>query len=319
MLLHHVFKKPPPRRGRIYMRRWRVEIMDRGNLLYVAGKHDVGKTTFIEKLLAVLAKRGIITSVIKDIHVDGFCIDSEGKDTWRHWKAGASIVVARGLDETDILVKRQMALDEICPVVASADIVIAEGFKELHGRKVIVARAPTDYAEMKALVNVEDDVWGVAGPFVDGGLYSDAYAALSSPASLEALADRLEPHAKQARLHRNRLAMPMEAASCTLAIDGTAIEMKQYVAETLKNIIVGTIASLHWNTKVPVDRIDVAIGKDEGGAGWVAGVELNGNPISIKEFVQQAIAGAMLGYITTLKLPGDISVSRAAEILVKIE
>ena len=68
--------------------------------------------------------RGISTAVIKDIHLEGFCIDQDGKDTWRHWKAGASTVVARGLDETDILVKWCMALEEILPAVETADLVI---------------------------------------------------------------------------------------------------------------------------------------------------------------------------------------------------
>ncbi len=292
--------------------------MDAGNVLFVVGKHEVGKTTFIENLLPVLVKRGISTAVIKDIHIEGFCIDQEGKDTWRHWKAGASTVVARGLDETDILVKRRMAIEEILPAVEPADLVIAEGFKELHGRKVIVAREAADLAEIEALMTESDAVWGVAGPVVDGGHYSGKFPALSDAASLEALADRLEPMAKLQRLKRNRLVMPMEAAACKVSIDGTPVDMKSYVADTLKNVILGAIASLHWNVKMPVARVDVSLGKAEGDDSWAAGVELNGNPISIKEFVQQAIAGVVLGYVATLRLPGDITVTRAREVLVSI-
>ena len=292
--------------------------MDAGNVLFVVGKHEVGKTTFIEKLLPVLVKRDISIAVIKDIHLEGFCIDQEGKDTWRHWKAGASIVVARGLDETDILVKRRMAIEEILPAVETVDLVIAEGFREFHGRKVIVARDAADLAEMEALVTDADAVWGVAGPFVDGGHYSGKFPALSDAASLEAIADRLEPLAKQQCLKRNRLVMPMGAAACKLTIDGTPVEMKYYVAETLKNVILGAIASLHWNVKVPIAQVDVSLGKGEGEDSWAAGVELNGNPIALKEFVQQAIAGVVLGYVATLRLPGDITVTRAREVLVSI-
>jgi molybdopterin-guanine dinucleotide biosynthesis protein MobB len=293
--------------------------MEAGNVLFVVGKHDVGKTTFIERLLHVLATRGISAAVIKDIHIEGFCIDQVGKDTWRHWKAGASTVVARGLDETDILVKQRMGLEEILPSVDTADMVIAEGFKEFHGRKVIVAREASDLAEMEALVTDEDVVWGVAGPVVDGGHYGGNRAAVSDVASFEAIVDRLEPLAKQHRLKRNRLVMPLEGASCKMTIDGTAVEMKPYVAETLKNVSIGAIAALHWNVKVPVTRMDLSLGKGDGGDGWAAGVELNGNPISLKEFVQSAIASVVLGYVATLRLPGDASVNRAKEVLVTIE
>ncbi len=292
--------------------------MNAGNVLFVVGKHEVGKTTFIEKLLPVLVKRGISVAVVKDIHLEGFCIDKEGKDTWRHWKAGASTVVARGIDETDILVKRRMTLEEILPTVESADLVIVEGFKELHGPKVIIAREAADLAEMEGLVTDADAVWGVAGPLVDEGHYKGNLFVLSDAASLEAIADRLEPQAKQQRLKRNRLVMPMEAAVCKVSIDATPVQMKSYVADTLKNVILGAVATLYWNVKVPVVKVDVSLGKKEGDSGWAVGVELNGNPVSIKEFVQNAIAGVVLGYIATLKLPGDITVTRAKEVLVSI-
>ncbi len=285
----------------------------------MSGKSNAGKTTFIEKLLPVLVKRGISACVVKDIHFEGFCIDQEGKDTWRHWKAGASTVVARGPGETDILVKRRMALEEVLPAVEDADLVIAEGFKELHGRKVIVARDAAELAEMEALLASGDVVLGVAGPVVEGGQYSGKYPAFPDTASIEALADLLEPMAKQHRLKRNRLVMPLDMAGCKLSIDGTPVEMKDYVADTLRNVVIGAIASLHWNVKLPVTRVDVSLGKDEGDSTWAVGAELNGNPISLKDFVQHSIAGAVLGYVSTLKLPGDITLTRAREVLVSIE
>ncbi|MEX2682102.1 MAG: molybdopterin-guanine dinucleotide biosynthesis protein B [Candidatus Sigynarchaeota archaeon] len=293
--------------------------MDPGNLLFVSGKSNAGKTTFIEKLLAVLVKRGISACVVKDIHFEGFCIDQEGKDTWRHWKAGASTVVACGPGETDILVKRRMALAEVLLAVGDADLVIAEGFKELHGRKVLVARDAAELAELEALLTGKDVVLGIAGPVVVGGTYDGKYPAFQDTASIEALADLLEPMVKQHRLKRNRLVMPMEAAGCTLAIDGTPVAMKDYVATTLKNVVIGAIASLHWNLKEPVTRVEISFGKNEGNGAWAAGAELNGRPISIKDFVQQSIAGAVLGYIATLKLPGDTTLTRAREVLVSIE
>nr|MDO8113399.1 molybdopterin-guanine dinucleotide biosynthesis protein B [Candidatus Sigynarchaeota archaeon] len=289
------------------------------NVLFVVGKHDVGKTTFVEKLLPVITKRDFSVGVIKDIHIEGFSIDQEGKDTWRHWKAGAAIVVARGIDETDILVKWRMALDEIEPAMESVDIVIAEGFKELHGRKVIVAKAEADYAEMEQLLSNEDDVWGVAGPLVETGKYRGAFPALASAADLEAIADKLDPVAKQARLRRNRLKMPLESFDCALAVDGQRVQMKPYVAETLKNVLVGAIAALHWNTKETIKRVDVVLGRGGPGEKWTVDIRLGQNIISLKEFVQQSIASVVAGYVATLSMPRDVSVAACKKIDVAMQ
>ena len=55
------------------------------------GRSGVGKTTYLEKLIAELKKRGYRVGVIKhDIH--GFEMDRPGKDTWRHAQAGADVV-----------------------------------------------------------------------------------------------------------------------------------------------------------------------------------------------------------------------------------
>ena len=60
-------------------------------IISIVGKSDSGKTTLLEKLIAEIKNRGYHIGTIKhDTH--GFDIDREGKDTWRHKKAGASTV-----------------------------------------------------------------------------------------------------------------------------------------------------------------------------------------------------------------------------------
>ena len=61
-------------------------------LSVAAPASGTGKTTFIEKLIPLLAQRGVRTAVIKsDSH--GFDLDTEGKDTARFAEAGAEAVV----------------------------------------------------------------------------------------------------------------------------------------------------------------------------------------------------------------------------------
>ena len=61
-------------------------------IVSIVGKSDSGKTTLLEKLVAAIRSRGYRVGTIKhDTH--GFDIDHEGKDSWRHKKAGARTVV----------------------------------------------------------------------------------------------------------------------------------------------------------------------------------------------------------------------------------
>lgn len=297
-----------------------VTTMRDDNVLLVTGTSGAGKTTFIEQfLLPLLVARGYSAGVIKDIHIEGFTIDQEGKDTWRHARAGASIVVARGIDETDVLFQRSMALEDILPSLDSVDLIIAEGFKELHGKKIIIARDEGDYGEIKATLVDDDEVLGVAGPIMNTGTYSDEYPLLSSEDDLAALVDKLEPLAKQARLRRNRLAMPLESFACMAIIDETPLPMKDYVAETLKNMTIGAIAALHWNMHDPVSSIAVTLTRIDAMAPWSLAININDKDIGLKDFVQQSIAGTILGYLSSLRLPDDVSLATCTAIAIDIK
>ena len=69
-----------------------------GPIVSIVGKSGSGKTTLLEKVVAELTKRGYNVGTIKhDVH--GFEIDYEGKDSWRHKKAGAKTVVLSSPDK----------------------------------------------------------------------------------------------------------------------------------------------------------------------------------------------------------------------------
>ena len=61
-------------------------------LVAIVGKSDSGKTTFIERLLPELIALGLRVGTVKhDAHTAD--IDHEGKDSWRHGRAGAAAYV----------------------------------------------------------------------------------------------------------------------------------------------------------------------------------------------------------------------------------
>lgn len=68
------------------------------NIISIAGRSGSGKTTFLEKVISHLKKRGYRLGIIKHAHC-GVDIDKKGKDSWRHKNAGAAatLVISPGL------------------------------------------------------------------------------------------------------------------------------------------------------------------------------------------------------------------------------
>jgi len=107
------------------------------------GRSNSGKTTLIERLILELTGEGYRVATIKHAG-HGFDLDTEGKDSWRHKRAGASQVV--------ILSKRSLAMftdvAEELPVEEirdrfinkDIDLIIAEGWKSQGYPKVVVVR-----------------------------------------------------------------------------------------------------------------------------------------------------------------------------------
>ena len=78
---------------------YRRERMDRPSpAVAIVGRHNSGKTTCIERLIAELVRRGHDVGSIKHHSHKGFDIDYPGKDSYRHRAAGASetIIAAPG-------------------------------------------------------------------------------------------------------------------------------------------------------------------------------------------------------------------------------
>ena len=110
----------------------------------VTGLSDSGKTSTIESLLPELRVRGYSVASVKDIHNDGFAIDRVGSNTYRHGKAGAQTVVARGLRETDVLIPSRLSAESILAYLEDFDFVVWEGASSSCMPKIFCAVEHTD-------------------------------------------------------------------------------------------------------------------------------------------------------------------------------
>jgi molybdopterin-guanine dinucleotide biosynthesis protein B len=106
------------------------------------GNSGVGKTTFLEKLIPELKRRGFRVAAIKhDAH--RFEIDYPGKDSWRLTQAGGDIVVISSSEKVAMVERPEgeRSLEELTAMVTDrVDIVLTEGYRGAGAMKIEVSR-----------------------------------------------------------------------------------------------------------------------------------------------------------------------------------
>ena len=109
-------------------------------IVTVVGYSDAGKTTIIEKLVPELKRRGYRVGTVKHA-AHGFAVDREGKDSWRHQKAGADIVAVAGPDKIAMVINTpDETLQTLRRMMTEVDLIVAEGFKSALMPKLEVLR-----------------------------------------------------------------------------------------------------------------------------------------------------------------------------------
>ena len=109
-------------------------------ILSVIGRSNTGKTTLLEKLIPILRSRGLRIGTIKH-HARDFEIDKEGKDSYRHKKAGANIAMITSPEKIALVADARAGLplaELVKRYMRDIDLVITEGYKREHMPKLEV-------------------------------------------------------------------------------------------------------------------------------------------------------------------------------------
>ena len=110
-------------------------------IIGVCGFKNSGKTTLVEKLVLHLTEQGYKISTVKHAHHD-FDIDHEGRDSFRHRKAGATEVAVISQQRWAIMHELRgdvpPSLDAVLAKLAPCDLVIVEGYKRDNHDKIEV-------------------------------------------------------------------------------------------------------------------------------------------------------------------------------------
>jgi molybdopterin-guanine dinucleotide biosynthesis protein B len=107
------------------------------------GRSNSGKTTLIERVIPELVQAGYKVATVKHAG-HGFDLDTEGKDSWRHKRAGASsvVVLSKGSMAMFADVSDQMRVEDVRDrfLDPTYDLIIAEGWKHEGYPKIVIVR-----------------------------------------------------------------------------------------------------------------------------------------------------------------------------------
>ena len=109
----------------------------------ITGSSGSGKTTLMVKLLPELIRRVLEVSTMKHTH-HRFDLDSEGKDSYEHRKAGATEVMISSSNRWALMHELRGApeldMDELIAQMNPVDLLLIEGFKSHRYEKLEVFR-----------------------------------------------------------------------------------------------------------------------------------------------------------------------------------
>jgi molybdopterin-guanine dinucleotide biosynthesis adapter protein len=191
------------------------------------GKSNVGKTTFLEKVVAELKRRGYRVATLKhDTH--GFQLDKPGKDTWRLAEAGSDAVLISSPDKLALIARtdRDLTPDEIeARLHLEADILITEGYKRGDKPKVEVSRREKG----SELLCREDELLALA---------------TDQPYPLNVPQFGLDDAAGVVDVLVAKVIEPARGRRAEVLVDGQPLPLKPFVAEMFLGAVEGMLGAL---------------------------------------------------------------------------
>ncbi len=221
-------------------------------ILTVVGKSDSGKTTLIERLVPALSRRGYRVATVKhDTH--GFEVDREGKDSWRHKKAGAFATLIASPFRLALIqdVDEDPSLESLRErYVRDVDIILAEGYKRSHHPKVEVHRKEL----RRGLLSTREE--GLLAVVADEPL--EAGVPCFGLDDVEGLVDFIE----------RELILPSRRGEerLSLRVDGKVVPLKPFVEKFLREALKGMLSSLRGCERGGKVEIEISRGEGDGGA-----------------------------------------------------
>jgi molybdopterin-guanine dinucleotide biosynthesis protein B len=213
-------------------------------IVAVVGSSNSGKTTAVESLIKGLTKRGYTVASAKHIPDPEFTIDTEGKDTWRYAKAGATTVLSVAPKELTVIKKVDVTEYGLEQIVAETpdevDIVILEGFKGLVEQDTSIPKivaTKTDEEISEALERYKN-ILAFIGYIPDGKVDTEI-----------PFIDALKEPQKLVDLVNSKVAVLVERKrkreeKITIQVDEKYLPLGEFVQDIIRNTVLAMVSSL---------------------------------------------------------------------------
>lgn len=228
-------------------------------ILGIYGESKSGKTTLVEKLIKDLKEKDYGACSIKNIHIENFTIDTEGKDTWKHSKAGAQVVVAQSQNETAFLINRNMAPKDIVSLIekiAEPNIVIVEGYWDDDNPKIVVGDMEERPNTILRYKNNFDEVLGYA---IEGIEVEKVLKKLPGLNCGKCGMETCKELALSIRLNKNKFddCYYFSEKRISLEVDGKEIPLGRFAKDIVAGTIGGMVSSLKGVVQGKNIRIEI--------------------------------------------------------------
>jgi len=228
-------------------------------IVAVVGSSNSGKTTAVEALIRGLTKRGYAVASAKHIPDPKFTIDTEGKDTWRHIKAGASTVLSVAPNELTAIKKVDTTNYSLEQVIAEfpdeVDIIILEGFKGLIGQNASVPKLVTakTVKEITAALERYKNILAFISSIPNGKLETEI-----------PFIDALKEPEKLVDLVNSKVAVLVERKrkreeKITIQIDEKFLPLGDFVQGIIRNAVLAMVSSLKGVKIKGEEKVSVVI------------------------------------------------------------
>jgi len=227
-------------------------------IIGVVGSKKSGKTTAIETLVQGLTKKGYKVATVKHVPEPDFTMDTKGKDTWKHAKAGAQTVVSVAPNELTVIKKVDTTKYSLEQIIRNCEddveIIILEGFRKLIGQdptvpKIVTVKTTEEVLEASKYFKPILTFVGSISP--EAKKLKIPYINIKEQERLVDLVnEKIAALVERKRKHKDKM---------RIQIDEHVLPLNPFVQKILRNTILGMISTLKDVTIKGEENVSITV------------------------------------------------------------
>ncbi len=200
-------------------------------IIMIKGVHNSGKTSLVTKVIEELVSRGYSVGTIKDIHAEKFQMDHPGTDTYLHHEAGARLVAARGLFETDFLYTGRLDAAEMISYFTQ-DYLVVEGDPGLACANLVtgITESDLDYRKDENTIGFGGIIGNTMSEYMNLPVFHTAN-------QIKEIVDLIEVKAMEEK-------KKLQERTLKLYFDGEEVPMVPFVESIIRASVLGIVGEL---------------------------------------------------------------------------